>query len=182
MKFKQKFLRGFRCILPLLLLLISTGANAQEGGKIAVVDLERAIMQTDIAKKAIKEFKNQKTISELYKDFDDKKAVYEKSAEKYSKDRAVMSKSKLEEAEIALSNLAEDAQYAASKLQKNTDALRQQIIQQNLQASSQVIENIVKEQKIGLLLRAGSGAVAHADSSYDISNQVTERLNQLSKK
>ena len=183
MKFKQKIAHGFRCMFPLLLLLVAAGVNAQEGGKIAVVNLERAIMQTDVAKKAIKEFKSQKTISELYKDFEKKSEVYEKAAEKYSKDRAVMSKSKLEEAEIELSSLAEDRQYAASKLQKNEDSLSQQIMQQILPASSQVVENIVREQKIGLLLRSGSGgAVLSADSSYDISNQVTERLNQLIKK
>lgn len=157
----------------------SAMAEGESAGRIAVVDIERAIMQTDPAKKAIEEFKKQKTVAELYEDFDAKRKAYEKAAEDYTKNRAVMSDSKRAEAEIELNNMREDVQYAGNKIRKNEESLTKQILQQSLQAGAQVVQNIVKEQGIGLLLRIESGAVAHADPSYDITNQVTERLNQI---
>ena len=47
---------------------------------------------------------------------------------------------------------------------------------QNMQ---RVLQNLVDEQAIGMLIRADTGVVLHADDSYNISAQVTERLNQI---
>lgn len=151
-------------------------------GRIAVVSIERAILQTDPAKKALEEYRSQKTISEQIKDFEAKRDAYEKKAEDYTKNRAVMSDTKRAEEELELANMTEDLQYVRNKILKSEEAVTKQILQQISPASAQVLENIVKEQAIGLLLRWESGAVIHADSGYDITNQLTERLNQMVKK
>ncbi len=167
-----------------LLVGVATVASAQDEApeRIASVDVERAVLQTDAAKKMIEEFKTQKTVAELYEDFDEKRNAYEAAAEKYAKDRAVMSETKRAEAELELNNMREDLQYTGNKLTKNEEAIKQQIMQQSYQAALQVIENIIKEQEIGLLLRSGAGSsVISASKKYDLTNQVTERLNQISK-
>jgi len=71
-------------VKSLILSVLLFNATAQADtllNSIAVVDVERAIIQTDSAKKVIDEFKEQPSV----KDFDKKRKAYEKAVEEYKK-------------------------------------------------------------------------------------------------
>jgi len=168
-----------RALLIIVSFFMLSNAHAESAGKIAVVDLQLAVMQTTAAQKSLEEFKKQKTVSEDLKSFEGDTKAYQKAREKYEKNRAVMSDSKRAEAVAELRSMEEDLQHTGTKLQKAERAFQQQVIQKFAQDALRITENIVKEQSIGLLLGRDSGAVMHATADYDITNQVTERLNKL---
>ena len=99
--------------------------------------------------------------------------------ETYQKDRAVMSAQKREEEEKRIVEKQKDRNYIASKLQQAQKDWAEQSMESQAQNLTRVLQNLVDEQGIGMLIRADTGVVLHADSSFDISAQVTERLNQI---
>lgn len=161
-----------------LALSISSAALAQEG-KIAVVDIPRAAMQTEFARKQMEEFRKQKTISEDIAELESGEAEYKKAREKLAKDRAIMSETKVNEAIMEIRSLEQDLQHTQKKLQEARQGVQQQIVQLFYGRALNITQNIVDEQAIELLLNVESGAVIHASAKYDITPQVTERLNQI---
>lgn len=91
-----------------------------------------------------------------------------------------MSAQKRAEEEKRFREKQQDLNYIANKIQQAQKEIVDKIIESQSQNLNTVLNNLVEEQDIGLLLRAGpGGSVLHADKSYDISLQVTERLNQI---
>ena len=100
--------------------------------------------------------------------------------ETYQKDRAVMSAEKRGDEEKRIIDKQKDLQYIAGKLQQAQQDLIERAMDEQAEAVKRVLQNLVEEQSIGMLLRADAGGIVmHADRSYDISAQVTERLNQI---
>lgn len=69
-----------------------------------------------------------------------------------------------------------DLELVAKKLQSENQQLIQQILQANADRARTVIQDIIKSEGIGLVLNAE--AVTFADSSYDITSKITDRLNK----
>ena len=146
-------------------------------GKIAVVDLQRAVLQTERAQQQLEALKQQDEFKENFSSFEQLQKEYKEMAEKYSKDRAVMSAEKREEEERRIIDKQQDLQYISGKLQQMQKEWGERVMKEVGPDVQQVLENLVKEQKIELLMRAGP--VIHVGPGYDISDQVTERLNAI---
>ena len=86
---------------------------------------------------------------------------------------------KINEELLALRSMEQDLQFTQKKLQEAQQGVQQQIVQLFYARALRITENIVDEQAIELLLNVESGAVIHASDKYDITAQVTERLNQI---
>ncbi|MGB5326296.1 MAG: OmpH family outer membrane protein [Pseudomonadales bacterium] len=172
-----------RWFASLLLALCSAGAPmlalAIDNGTIAVVDVQRAVLQTETAKQKLEELKKKPEFKENFKELEELEKSYKKLLEKYEKDRAVMSDEKREDAKRVILEKQQDIKYVASKLQQVRDEFLEGILQSRAADTQKVLEGLVREQKVGLLLNARAPAVMHADSGYDISDQVTERLNAI---
>ena len=166
-------------VVLMALTLVSVAGAAEDDSRIAVVDIQRAILLTEKAKQKLEELKNQADFKANFERIESLKTEYETMVEKYTKDRAVMSAEKREEEERRILDKQQDMKYVASKLQQAEKEYVQSVMQDFGSSTEKVLQNIVKEQNIGLLLRSDSRAVMHADISYDITEQVVERLNAI---
>lgn len=151
----------------------------EKGSKIAVIDINRAVLQTEKAQVELEKLKKQPEFKSNLESIEKLEKEYKKMAEKYQKDRAVMSAEKQSEEERRILEKEQDLKYVASKLQQAQKEWAEGVLKQFAANAQQILENIIKEQNIGLLLRRDAPAVIHADASYDISDQVTERLNAV---
>ena len=73
----------FRMIAVMALLIASTVAHAQ--GRTAVVDLEQAILQTDLAQQRIRDFEASEAFAEDRAEFDNLKTEFDKLVQNFQK-------------------------------------------------------------------------------------------------
>lgn len=164
-----------------LLLSMSASSTAEEAAasKIAVVDVRIAVLQTELAQSQFADLKKQDDFKSNMASIESLEAELKAMVETYQKDRAVMSAQKREDEEKRIVEKQKDRNYIASKLQQAQKEWAERSMEEQAQNLTRVLQNLVEEQGIGMLIRADTGVVLHADSSYDISAQVTERLNQI---
>lgn len=162
------------------LIVAPLSAQAQEkASKIAVVDVRIAVLQTEKAQAQFEELKKQSDFKKNLDDVEKIEADLKSMVEAYQKDRAVMSAEKRADEEKRIIEKQKDRNYIASKLQDAQKQWAERAMDEQAQGLTRVLKNLVEEQGIGMLIRADTGVVLHADDSYDISAQVTERLNQI---
>lgn len=165
-------------VLALLLLTVFT-AFAHAEGRIAVVNFDLAIMNSDKAKDKAKAFENRPDIKDSLEKGKAMEKEYMKLAENYKKEQELMSSDQKQAAEAKLKSLMADIQYTARKVQEEQKAFTQTPEMKRLSiVALQVAQQIVKEEGIGLLLRHNPQIVLHADTSFDITAKVTEALNK----
>ena len=153
--------------------------DSDEAKKIAVVDVQLAVLQTEQAQSQLAELNKQDDFKKNLKTVSDIEAELKVMVEAYQKDRAVMSAQKRAEEEKRIVEKQKDGNYIATKLQQSRKEWAEMAMEAQAKNLTRVLQNLVEEQGIGLLLRADGGLVLHAGSRYDISLQVTERLNQI---
>lgn len=164
---------AFACMLSVLPL----AALAQ--GKIAVLDIERAIFNTEEAKAQLGSLEKSPDYAKNLKEAEDLKKRYDEAAEQFNKNREVMSAEQAAEQQKKIQDLGTDLQFVAKKLQQSRAEVAQRVMREMTPRARQVIGDLVKAESIGLLLNAQ--AAMHADAGYDISAKVTDKLNQMKK-
>lgn len=158
---------------------VSAQADSTAADKIAVVDVQLAVLQTERAQAQLSELKEQDDFKKNLKAVSDIEVELKAMVETYQKDRAVMSAQKRAEEEKRIVEKQKDGNYIATKLQQSRKEWAELAMEAQAKNLTRVLQNLVEEQGIGLLLRADGGVVLHAGPPYDISLQVTERLNQI---
>ncbi|MCB1730754.1 MAG: OmpH family outer membrane protein [Halieaceae bacterium] len=161
-----------------LLLALPALGMAQE--KIAVVDLQEAILQTDIAQKRLAEVRNQEDYKTDKAEFDRLKKEFDELVQKFQKDAAVMSQEQQTAARQKLASKQADLEHVTGKLQQAEQGAGQALLQELAPRVQEVLREIITSEGIGLLLQRG--AVIHADASYSITAKVTDKLNQMAAK
>ena len=149
-------------------------------GKIAVVDVQGAILQTDVAQKKLGEIRSQDEYKKNKADYDRLKSEGEALLKTFQKDAAVMSQDQKAAAQKKLSGMQDDLDHVTSKLQQAEQTAGQALLQEMAPKVQDVLREIIEKEKIGLLLQRN--AVVHAEASYSITQQVTDKLNQLNAK
>ena len=162
-----------KAFFVLATLLLATQASAQ--GKIAVVDIQRAILETDAAKVRLESLRQDASYIENKNQFDSIQKEGVAVQEKLQKDSAVMSEEQKTAQITKLKELQSDLKHVASKLQAAEQQLAREILIENEARARTVITDIIKQETIGLLL--DGQAALHADTSFDITAKVTQRLN-----
>jgi len=160
----------------LLALLVPFAAHAQAAGKVAVLDPEGAIINTDEAQKRLKALAAQP-------DFDKDKKELERLAKEgqdmqkqMQKDASIMSAAQKDEARKKLEGKANDIEYLRRKLAGRQQEAMQGVMEDMDGKFKKVVTDLIKSENIGLLLN--KRAAMHADNSYDITSRVTEALNK----
>lgn len=159
-----------------LLAAIIAPALAQAEGKIAVLNVQEAIMNTDAAKKSISAWKAKPEVADNIKQLDALKADYQDAVKKLQKDAAVMSPERKQEEGKKIQSKMADIEHVARKLQAAEKELVQGLMQEQAPALQQVVTEMIKTEGIGLLL--DKKAVMHVDSSFSITAKVTDKMNQ----
>ena len=145
-------------------------------GKIAVVDLQEAILQTDLAQQRLNEVRNQDDYKSDKAEFDRLKKEFDELVKNFQKDAPVMSQENQIAARKKLASKQADLEHVAGKLQQAEQGAGQALLQEMGPKVQEVLREIIAADGIGLLLQRGS--VIHADAGYSITAKVTDHLNQ----
>lgn len=152
------------------------GAQGTAAGKIAVFDMQTAIMRTDLAQKRIKALEAQPDYDSGKKSFDKLKKEYEDSVRALQKDLAVMSPEQKEAQGKKLEGKRSDMDKIFRKLQASQQEVVQKVMQELDPKFKKVMEDLIKSENISLLLDARS--TLYFDPAFDFTGKVTEQLNK----
>jgi outer membrane protein len=145
-------------------------------GKIAVVNVEQAILQTDYAQKRLGEERDRQEYKSDKEEFDRLKSEFDGLVAEFQKDAAVMSQEQQLAARKRLASKQADLEHVAGKLQQTEQEVGQALLEEMSPKVQEVLQELIATEGIGLLLQRGS--VIHADSGYSITAKVTDKLNQ----
>lgn len=145
-------------------------------GKIAIVDLQEAILQSDAAQQALEQVRTQRDYSEDKEEFDRIQDELESLVGEFQKDAAVMSQEQQMAARKRLASKQADLEHVTGKLQQAEQQAGQAILRQMSGEVQEILRDLIQSEGIGLLLQRQ--AVIHADPGYSITAKVTDRLNQ----
>jgi outer membrane protein len=167
-----------KVVFAVLAFSVSTLGWAE--GKIAVVDVQAAILQTDIAQKRLGEVRDQADYKKNKAEADRLKSEGEALFKTFKKDEAVMSLEQRSTAEKKLSGIQDDFRIVVEKMQQAEQTVARTLLQDMAPKAQEVLRDIIKAESIGLLLQGN--AVIHAEDSYIITSKVTDKLNKLNTK
>ncbi len=158
-----------------VLLTFSQGLLAQQNHRIGVVNLEQALFNTEAARQL--EANTREEFTEDEQRLEQLNAELQEIVERAQRDESILSDSELRR----LNNDAQDKQVqlrvVAERLQEAWDERQQQFVNGMRQALGQAIEEVVQEGDYDLVLNAEQ--VAYFNNTYDITAEVTARLNEL---
>lgn len=157
-------------------LLLPVTASAQ--GKIAVVNLQEAILQSDAAQQRLSEIRSEDGYKSDKDEFERLKVELDKLVKEFQKDAAVMSQEQQLAARKRLTSKQADLEHVAGKLQQAEQATGQALLQELSPVVQEVLRELIATEGIGLLLQRNS--VIHADPGYSITAKVTDKLNLMS--
>jgi outer membrane protein len=160
----------------LVVLALSLPSLGWAQGKIAVVDLQEAILQTDQAQKRLADVRNQDDYKADKAEFDRLKKEFDEIVKTFQKDAAVMSQEQQLAARKKLASKQADLEHVTKKLQQAEQGAGQNLLQEMAPKVQEVLRELIAADGIGLLLQRTS--VIHADAGYSITAKVTDKLNQ----
>lgn len=169
-------IKKFVAILAFGVAMSPLGAIAQ--GKVAVVDLQAAILQSDAAQQRLDGVRNEEGYKADKEEFDRLREELDKLVREFQKDAAVMSQEQQETSRRRLASKQADLEHVGGKLQQAEQATGQALLQEMSPMVQEVLRELITTEGIGLLLQRTS--VIHADPGYSITAKVTDKLNQLS--
>lgn len=162
-------------LLAVFALLLPSAVFAQ--GKIAVVNLQEAILQSDPAQQRLAEVRNEESYKADKSEFDRLQEELNGLVQEFQKDAAVMSQEQQASARRRLASKQADLEHVAGKLQQAEQQTGQALLQEMSPMVQEVLRELIATEGIGLLLQRSS--IIHADPGYSITAKVTDKLNQL---
>ncbi len=163
-------------IVSIALALSLGGQLASAQGRVAVVNLEEAILQTDEAQQRLNGLRTQDDYVADKAELDRLQGEREELIKELQNDLAVMSPEQQQAARKRLANKNADLEHVLRKLQKSEQELGQALLQEMTPKVQAVLRDLIASEGIGLLLQRS--AVIHADNGYSITAKVTDKLNQ----
>lgn len=165
---------GRAAAIACLMSLVPGLALAQ--GKVAVLDLEKAVFNTEEAKKQVNALRQTPDYLANKKEADGLKKQYEDLVAQFNKNREVMSADQEAEQARKIKEIGTDLEFVVKKLQQSERDVAQRIAREMMPRANTVVMDIIKAEGIGLLLNAQ--AAMFAEPGYSIDAKVTEKLNQ----
>ncbi len=157
-------------LLPLLLVAGSAAAEL----KIAVIDTQRALLESEEARQIM-----QAAQAELQQDQNELQSLGQQIVglrEQFQKDAEVMSPADQRRRQKEIEDKQIEYEFLGNKLQKAVNDRRQDLGQQLVPKLEAVLQDITAAEGYDLILERG--AVLYADAKHDITRQVTEKLNE----
>ena len=167
--------RIFNVLLVSIALSLLPGAVLAQG-RIAVVNLEEAILQTDEAQARLNGLRTAPDYAADKSEMDRLQGEREELIKNLQKDLAVMSAEQQQTARKRMASKNADLEHVVRKLQKQEQDLGQALLAEMTPKVQEVLRDLIQSEGIGLLLQRS--AVIHADNGYSITSKVTDKLNQ----
>lgn len=158
-------------------LMLSVGGVSAAATKVAIVDMQRAIMETNVAKKRLKEMQNDREYKANMREAEKIKDEGEALVAKLKKNGPVMGASQKADLEKRIQEKQADLKHIGTKVQASQQRAMQDIGREFQGNAKAAVDKIIKAERIGLLL--DSRSALHADPSFDITAKVTKKLNDM---
>ena len=169
-------------LLITALLLVATGSSlAQAAGKVAVINVQQAILSTDVAKVKLQTLEKD---PEVKTNLDEAKRIQaegKKLADQYQKNAATMSAADRQALEAKIKGKEADIEHVMQKLDASKSALVKSLMYSMGEQASKLTKEIVTAEGIGLLLAGNPQIIYYADPSYDMTSKLTDKLNAANK-
>lgn len=146
--------------------------------KIAVFDVQEAILNTNMAKAEMKAFESRSDISKMISDAERLKKDLTALRDEITKLGA--SSEKAQEKKKSMDFKQADFELIVRKLNAERQTAGKRLMDDIGPRLEGIVKGIVEAEGIGLLL--DKKAAIHADPSFDITAKVTEKLNAAGKK
>lgn len=155
---------------------IMLAAGAQAATKIASVDMERALFQSEGAKNSFKQVEDQ------FGDDLEKIKKLETSItadqKKLQKDGAIMSDDEQRKLRNSIKESQSEYQFFAGKLQQAEQQWRQQFFRANLPRIQEILKKLIEEEKVDMVVNGQ--AVIHVAPEVDLTKKLLQKLNEAS--
>ncbi|SDT93177.1 OmpH family outer membrane protein [Halopseudomonas salegens] len=156
-----------------LVALVGVTLPAAAEMKIAVINYERAVMESDAAKRHSAEMEER--LGSQVQRLQNLEREMRRLQERGQAERDRLEQDELEKLELEFRQRAREREQQAQQLQEAKQAADRQMLEQLQPRLNSVIETIIDSNDYDLVLDAS--AVVHVTPDRDITNQVIERLN-----
>lgn len=162
-------------VAALAAVLFTARPVLSEGLKIAVIDVNKILNESEAGKEARK--KMEARYEELKKKIEKVNQEARTMKEELDKQKILLGKEKAREREEALAGKVGELRQLTQEAEKEMQARQGELTREILKRVEGKIDKVVEEEKIDLLLDRGSGVV-HAATSLDITDKVLSLVNQ----
>lgn len=168
--------RGTAIVLvALAATLFAAGSGFGEGLRIAVIDVNKILNESQAGQAARKKMESR--YEELKKKIETATEEAKKMKEELDKQKILLGKEKLKEREEALAGKVGELRRLTQESEKEMQTRQKELTAEILKIVEGKIDKVVEEEKIDLLLDRSSGVV-HAAPALDITGKVLSRVNQ----
>jgi len=160
-------------IWSMWLLLFAAGSAAAEL-KIAVLDTQRALVESEEAQALLAQAQQ-----ELQAEQDQLQALNDEIValnQKLQTDGEVMSPAEQRKLQKDIEDKQIDLQFLGNKLQKEVNDRRQELLQQMVPKIDVVLKDLIDLEGYDMIMERGS--LRYVNSKHDITRRVTEKLNE----
>jgi outer membrane protein len=163
-----------KCVIGSLLslLLVSGAASAQL--KIAVLDTQRALIESEEAQQLLRSAQTE--LEAEQQQVNTLGAEIMALQEQMQKDMEVMSPAEARRRQKELEDKQLDYQFRANRLQKEVQDRRQDLLQQMAPKIDAVLQDLIEVEGYDVIMQRGS--LLYVNSKHDITRKVTEKLNE----
>jgi len=162
-------------LILLTALAVTAFANAQT--KISVVDVEDAILRSDYSQERIEELQAEANYKQLLAEFNSIQSDLEALQVERQNNSAKWDAKKRAEFQERVAYLREDYESSAKKLNAKQKQVYQEIVAALQDRAKIALEEIIKEEKIGLLLDAKATLLKTPE--FDITDKLVRKLNKI---
>ncbi|MFL5309961.1 MAG: OmpH family outer membrane protein [Myxococcales bacterium] len=165
-------MRRFAIAVLLATTALAAAARAQPM-KLAYVDVQRAIQETEEGKAARGRLKSE--FDQRRAQIDKKSAELEKMQQEYEKQAPVLSEEAKRKKQEDFQKALIEARKSASDLQEDMNRQEQQAMSNILQRLQQVVAEIAERESLSFVM--DKGTLLYAPPSADVTNEVVRRYN-----
>lgn len=169
----NKLIRSIAISTALLASASTWAATAKD--KVAVFDVQEAILSTNTAKEQMKAFESRPDVAKMMADGEKLKKDITALRDEAAKDGAGWTAAKASEKKKAIEFKEADFELIVRKLNSERQASGKKLMDDIGPRLEGIVKEIVEAEGIGLLL--DRKAAIHAEPSWDITAKVTEKLN-----
>ena len=162
-------------VAALAAVLFTARPVLSEGLKIAVIDVNKILNESEAGKEARKKMEDR--YEELKKKIEKVNQEARTMKEELDKQKILLGKEKAREREEALAGKVGELRQLTQEAEKEMQARQGELTREILKRVEGKIDKVVEEEKIDLLLDRASGVV-HAATSLDITEKVLSLVNQ----
>lgn len=156
-------------------LCASLAASAE--GKIAVLNAQQAIINTELAQSRLKALREESSFAANRKELEALSKSYQDTVAQLQKDAAVMSTEQKQTEAKKIQEKRADIEHVQRKLQAAQEQLLQSVAQEMSPKLQKAVTELIEAEGIGLLLN--QQAAMHVDSSFNVTAKITDKLNQM---